>query len=242
VAPERDEGKVTIRKLGRHEEGVCDCRATTGFLNGNNISLAADLVPRSVTCRLDRKSEHPEQHTFKTNPMELVRADRGKYLAAVFTLVKAFRSAKISVKLEDDKAFIEIDGTRTEMKHVAGFEQWSKLVQAALIWLGMKDPMGAMERTRALDETQEEVVHLLDTLYSAFDNSPFNVIDCKNRADAGNQAFKELMANKKSEVDTRAFGQKLRRSRNKVRGRLSLVLDESDHEGSKWKIAGSRPL
>jgi hypothetical protein len=39
-------------QLGRHEEGTCDCRAPTGFLNGNNILLTKDLVPRSVTIRL----------------------------------------------------------------------------------------------------------------------------------------------------------------------------------------------
>jgi hypothetical protein len=40
------EGICNIRKLGRHEEGECDCRSTTVILNGNNVHVAGDLVLR----------------------------------------------------------------------------------------------------------------------------------------------------------------------------------------------------
>ena len=42
------EGEVRIRKLGVHQEGLCDCRATTVFANGNNVTVSEDLVPRTV--------------------------------------------------------------------------------------------------------------------------------------------------------------------------------------------------
>jgi putative DNA primase/helicase len=90
------EGVVYIRKLGRHEEGVCDCRATTVFLNGNNILVAADLVLRTATCRLNPQREDPEEIKHDFDPMEQVRADRGRYLAAVFTIARAFMAAGCS--------------------------------------------------------------------------------------------------------------------------------------------------
>src|SRR5262249_12501576 len=69
------EGLVYIRKLGRHEEGLCDCRGTTMFLNGNNIVVAADLVQRTVMCRLDARMEEPGARKFAFDPIELVRRD-----------------------------------------------------------------------------------------------------------------------------------------------------------------------
>jgi hypothetical protein len=88
------DGIVHIRKLARHEEGTCDCRATTAFLNGNNITLAAGLVPRGVRCRLDANVEYSEDRTkYDFDPMQKVRADHGKYLAAAITIIKAFQAA-----------------------------------------------------------------------------------------------------------------------------------------------------
>jgi hypothetical protein len=84
------EGEVVIRKLGVHEEGKCDCRATTVFANGNNVTVSEDLVPRTMAIRLDAQSERPEERSFEFDPIERVRADRGGYLAAVFTIVRAF--------------------------------------------------------------------------------------------------------------------------------------------------------
>src|SRR5262249_420704 len=87
------EGAVYIRKLGRHEEGLWGCRATARFLNGNNMLVAADLVLRTATCRLNPQTEDPEKREFKFDPTELVRKDRGRCLAAVFTIARAFMAA-----------------------------------------------------------------------------------------------------------------------------------------------------
>src|SRR5262249_47842577 len=112
------EGMIYVRKLGKHEEGLCDCRATTIFLNGKNILIAADLVPRTVMCRLNAQTETPEDRTFNFNPPEEVRKDRGKYLAAIFTIVRAYKAAGYPKQAH---------------KVVAGFETWPRLIQQPLI-------------------------------------------------------------------------------------------------------------
>ena len=38
------------------------------------------------------------------------------------------------------------------VKVVAGFEEWSRLVQQPLMWLGMPDPLGNRETMRGLDD------------------------------------------------------------------------------------------
>jgi len=136
------EGIVKIRKLGRHEEGQCDCRATTAFLNGNNILVSSDLVARTIHCRINAQKENPGERTFALPlPDQRVRANRGIYLGAVFTIIRAFFAAGAP---QQDKR-----------QHMAGFEQWEQWVQQPLIWLGMDDPWGAMEEIQSMDPEEE---------------------------------------------------------------------------------------
>ena len=143
------EGKVVVRKLGKMEEGTCDCRATTVYANGNNITLADDLIVRAVSCRLDTKVSTQRNGRFRFDPVDLVRAERSEYLAAVFTIVKAFMAAGSKPK---------------DVKVVAGFEEWSRLVQQPLMWLGRPDPWGNREMMRGLDDKEQELTRLLDVL------------------------------------------------------------------------------
>jgi putative DNA primase/helicase len=121
------EGAVKPRILGKSEMPECDCRGMTVFANGNNIRLVGDLVRRAVTARLDAKKEEPEKRTFKHNPVNMVLANRGKYLAAIFTIARAHA----------------VDGQPTpkNAEPLAGFEAWSRMVRHPLIWLGLKDPV-----------------------------------------------------------------------------------------------------
>jgi putative DNA primase/helicase len=207
------EGLVYIRKLGRHEEGLCDCRGTTMFLNGNNIVVAADLVPRTAICRLDARMEEPGARTFAFDPIELVRRDRAKYLAAIFTVVRAFKAAG--------------SPEPKKMTRVAGFEDWSRTVQQPLMWLGEADPLGEMKSARALDPSIEELRRLLDALKKYFAPKEFfTAADCARLAEEsqtdsiGRREFKrpdlreEMSSHGK--IDALSFGVKLRRHRDRI--------------------------
>ena len=207
------EGTVHVRKLGVLEEGTCDCRATTVYANGNNVTVAEDLVVRVVAIRLDAGVERPEERTFEFDPIERVRADRGEYLAAVFTIAKAFMAA---------------GRPRPEgMSVVAGFEEWSRLVQQPLVWLGMPDPLGNRETLRGLDEKEQELEHLLEVLrkYRAALGGGFTGAKCLQLANEKSQGewgeymrpdLRELMM-REGKINERAFGKLLSRHRNRRR-------------------------
>ena len=164
------EGYVTIRMLGRHEEGLCDCRATTVFLNGNNVRVAGDLVLRTLECRLDAKSEEPEKRTFDFDPIAAVRNDRGAYLGAIFTIVRAF----VAAGAPKPKA----------MHSVAGFEPWARLVQQPLMWLGMADPCGNITSMREMDIQSDELQRLHEVLREILNpDDKFTVAMCKRKAE-----------------------------------------------------------
>jgi hypothetical protein len=201
------EGQIEIRKLGRHETGLCNCKGTTIFLNGNNVTVAGDLVVRTVVCRLNARMERPEEREFKSDPIAEVRKGRGKYLAAIFTIALAYQH------------YLKQGGEPVPHKIVAGFETWSKWVQQSLIWLGMEDPLTRMEEMRSQDVSIEETQKLIITLKKQFEDRPFTVADCAKLANAvtadlgggvshTNPDMYELMLGRRG-INERSFGKKL---------------------------------
>jgi putative DNA primase/helicase len=131
------EAMADIRKLGTMDEYRVDCCGVTMvFINGNNIILVGALVERTLNCRIDTKEEFPGKRVYKQRPKEMISADRGKYLAAAFTIARAYIAAECS---------------DLEMTPFGGFDDWSKIVRAPLVWLGVPDPVETLEAGRALD-------------------------------------------------------------------------------------------
>jgi putative DNA primase/helicase len=81
---------VEIRILGRSERVRIEARGTSLFATGNNFVVVGDLCRRVITTNLDAAMERPELRQFKFDPVEMVLADRGKYIAAVLTICRAY--------------------------------------------------------------------------------------------------------------------------------------------------------
>lgn len=125
---------LSIRPLGTSSILEVENRATI-FANGNNIRVRGDLGRRSVLSDLDAKMERPELRKFAFDPVERVLADRARYVGACLTIVRAYMVAK-------DKKVIP---------PLASFEKWSGTVRAALMWLGLPDPVVSQEKVREHD-------------------------------------------------------------------------------------------
>ena len=138
------DGTIDIRPFFRNDELIpCDCRGTTVFVNGNNIRVVGDLVRRTLTCHINAKMERPETRKWDFDPIDKVRANRGAYLAAAFTIVRAYMAAG-SPRVDDVEAF-------------AGFDAWSRMVRFPLMWLGCEDPVRSTEEARMLDPKRQGV-------------------------------------------------------------------------------------
>jgi len=125
---------IKIRPLGRSELVQIESRATV-FATGNNLVLVGDMVRRVVLGSLDPNLERPELRRFKGDPLNAILVDRGRYIAAALTIVRAYIAA----------------GCPTPCPPLASFEDWSLLVRSALVWLGCADPVDTMEAARAED-------------------------------------------------------------------------------------------
>ncbi|WP_431266971.1 hypothetical protein [Dankookia sp. P2] len=102
---------------------------------GNNLVLVGDLTRRAVLSRLDPKQERPELLQFKTKPIDLVKTDRGRYLVAALTILRAYHMA----------------GRPRQADPLGSFEDWSNWVRGALLWLGCADPVDTIEGSRDMD-------------------------------------------------------------------------------------------
>jgi putative DNA primase/helicase len=197
------EGWLEVRKLGILGGGIIDCRSTTVFINGNNITIAADLVDRCAFCRLNAKTAEPGLRRFTSNPIDTVHKNHGEVLAACFTIARAYHAAGSP----------PIDGLRA----VAGFNGWSKFVQAPLMWLECADPLGNQKLARAMDRDRDEFRHIITVLRTVFNDRPttFTVAQLKRLANDSNPDLRDIMS-LKGHVNTRYFGRLLSRHADRI--------------------------
>lgn len=135
---------VRLRRLGGSDIFEIESRATF-FATGNGLRVKGDMTRRTIICNLDAGVERPESREFHHSPVEDVLANRGLYVAAILTIVRAYAHA----------------GFPDKLRPLASFEEWSDLVRSALVWLGLPDPV---ETTESAREDDPELNALRDVL------------------------------------------------------------------------------
>jgi putative DNA primase/helicase len=70
----------------------CDCH-TAVFATGNNIGFKGDMVRRGLVCTFEAADERPELRAFESDALDLAAVDRGAYVAAALTIVRAYLAA-----------------------------------------------------------------------------------------------------------------------------------------------------
>jgi putative DNA primase/helicase len=136
----------------------------TLFANGNNIRVEGDLTRRTLFCVLDAGLDAAEVQSrkFTSNPLAMVLADRGKYIAAALTIMRAHHLAGYP-GAKDLSAFV-------------GFDDWSRVVRGALVWLGKADPVSTLDVGRADDPQRNERQAFVEALGSTMARSETTAI------------------------------------------------------------------
>lgn len=141
-----------IRVLGQSKQERLVNRFTV-FATGNNIRLVGDMTRRAILCSLDAQMEKPAERKFKKNPVKMVLKNRGAYVAACLTIVRAYHLAG-----------------RPEVASppMNSFEGWSDNVRSALVWLGCADPVETVNVARAEDPELQSLTEFMDAFKEAF--------------------------------------------------------------------------
>jgi hypothetical protein len=142
---------VDIRPLGRSDKIRVESSSTL-YATGNNVVMVGDVCRRALMLALDTQEERPETHQYQFDPAALILADRGKYIAAALTIVRAYVAA----------------GKPRQVDRLGSFGEWSDLVRSALVWLGEEDPVKSMDMTSAEDPEKIALRTMLNAMAKFF--------------------------------------------------------------------------
>lgn len=137
---------VQVRPLGTSDMVEIESRASV-YATGNALRVRGDMTRRTLVGNLDAGVERPELRKFEFDPVEEVLSDRRRYVSACLVIVLAHANA----------GFPGMEG----IVPLASFQDWSKYVRCALIWLGCADPCASMEDAREDDPELSDLRELL---------------------------------------------------------------------------------
>jgi Bifunctional DNA primase/polymerase, N-terminal len=176
------ERSVAVRPLGVSEEVIISGMPIV-FANGNGVRVDENLGRRTLLVELDAGMEKPELRSFNLRPDRLLLEDRGKYLAAVLTALRAFILARQRGEASVAKP------------KLGSFEEWSDYGRSLLIWYGFHDPLEAMATAQADDPEKGARSAVFISLRALFDDKPFTVNDVIERIEkAANDVLEERPA------------------------------------------------
>jgi putative DNA primase/helicase len=209
---------VQVRPFGRNNELVSIENRATVLGTGNNLIVSGDMVRRQITCTLDANMERPELRKFRRDPFNEYVANRGKYIAAIFTIIRAYQCA----------------GCPGLVTPLASFEKWSNLIRSPLIWLGESDPVTTMEEVRSKDpEVAELRAVVLTWKESVGLRQPMFARELKEHADKDMLGkFKSALltiAYDRGEISARKLGTWLMKYRNRIIDGMKIVAHEDKH-------------
>lgn len=219
------EPAVTVRPLGRSEVQTVPCTAT--FLaTGNNLVIAADMTRRVLLCRLARQVERPELHEYEHDPLAMIAADRGRYIAAALTLLRAYI----------------VRGQPNPPQSLGSFEVWSNLVRGALVWAGMPDPVASMEEVRGSDPRRSELRSVMSQWDSTIGPRPVTSAEIIAAATA-HLEFREALlavAGAGGAINTARLGVWLRRIKGRIADGLRIEAATMSGGINRWELRGGR--
>ena len=205
---------------------------------GNNLVIAGDMTRRSLLCRLDAGVERPELREFAFEPVARAKAERGKLVVAALTILRAYYHA----------------GRPAQATPLGSFEEWSRTVRDALLWLGCADPVSTMETARALDPKMErlraamlnwkaviggERVSVSQVIERASEKVGFTQHDPVNKAPFLNPDFRDALlsiAGAGGFIDSSKLGNWLSRNKNTPTATGFFEMDGEAHGTRYWRL------
>ena len=153
--------EMTGRILGQTEERTYAVQ-TFWMANGVNVTIGGDLARRTFKSRVDPQDPMPWQRGGFRHPdlIRWVREDRGRILAAVFTMARAW--------IQAGKPLPE------RVPRVGSYEAWRDMIGGILESAGVPDFMAnADEVYLAADEDRTQWENFLQALWNRYGSEPF---------------------------------------------------------------------
>jgi hypothetical protein len=165
------ERSVAVRPLGVSEEVTLSGMPLV-LANGNNVQVDENLARRTLLVELDARMEKPELRHFHLRPDYLLRENRGAYVAAILTALRAYL---LALKRGDAKPIAPAVGS---------FDGWSDYSRSLMVWYGYRDPVEAMAIAQAEDPEKAARGAIFKGLHVLFGDRPFTASEVVQRIEA----------------------------------------------------------
>ncbi|CAH1083765.1 hypothetical protein [Candidatus Nitrotoga sp. 1052] len=216
--------KITDRILGVSKTATVGTR--TLFLgSGNNVGPVRDLLRRVLTIHLDPRSATPATLSYRGNPVEKVRKNRGVYVAAVLTIILAWRKA---------------GSPRSEIKSIVTYGgSWTDYCRHPLIWLGHPDPATSLIEQVTHDPDADILGGLMQEWYKAFASIPTTVRKAVTSAEGNypnlRDAICEFPVEERGVINRSKLGWILKKNSNRIVGGFEFQPAIADGRAA-WRV------
>ncbi|MCM8596895.1 DNA-primase RepB domain-containing protein [Accumulibacter sp.] len=217
--------QITDRILGVSKTATVSTR--TLFLgSGNNVGPIRDLLRRVLTIHIDPRCATPATITYQGCPVEKVRQRRGVYVAAVLTIIQAWRTAGMPRAAAD--SIVTFGGA------------WSDYCRYPLMWLGQPDPATALLKQVRHDPDGDALRALMTEWHAAFGPTPTTVRKAVDSALFNRpnllDAIREFPVEERGEINRSKLGWVLKKHANRIVGGLEFQQAEADGR-TAWRVA-----
>jgi putative DNA primase/helicase len=222
---------IRLRPLGASDIVEIESRATI-FATANNAIIRGDMTRRTLIAHLDAKMERPEERQFTFDPVQRVISDRGIYVSACLTIVRAFLLA----------------GCPEKRPQLASFGAWSDLVRSALVWLGCADPAQSIQDVRRSDPVLDTLRQVLDAWRRCFGqkgqtarNVAAAVAGFDPNAPDGDdlldlRAALVPVAAERGQIDATKLGYWLRKNKDRIVDSWKFTIVAAPHGVAEWAV------
>jgi hypothetical protein len=215
---------ITDRILGVSKTATVSTRSL--FLgSGNNVGPVRDLLRRVLTIHIDPRSATPATMSYKGYPVEKVRQKRGLYVAAVLTIVQAWRAA---------------GSPRVAVDSIVTFGgAWSDYCRHPLMWLGHPDPATALLDQVRHDPDGDALGGLMTEWFAVFGSTPTTVRKAVEATRLGQSnllnAMLEFPVEERGEINRSKLGRQLKKHANRIVGGFEFQQAEADGR-TAWRV------
>lgn len=221
--------QITDRILGVSKTATVSTR--TLFLgSGNNVGPIRDLLRRVLTIHLDPRCATPATMSYKGSPVEQVRKNRGVYVAAVLTIILAWRRA--GSPCADVENIVTFGGA------------WSEYCRHPLMWLGHPDPATALLDQVKHDPDGDALAGLMAAWRAKFGSTPTTVRKAVEMAVHGSNdlldAMREFPVEERGEINRSKLGWILKKNANRIVGGFEFQKAEADGR-TAWQVVAVNP-
>lgn len=210
------------------------------LFTGNNLRIIGDTCRRVLVARLDPKMERPDCRQFDFNPVQLIQAQRPRFVVAGLTLMRGWLSQ---------------DCPPHGQGSTASFDDWNRIVRQTICWVStwddrFADPNAVIQK--AFDEDPNTLLlrSLLESWWTAVGSQPMTtkeivelaqhtVVDadgCQIQRHPELLAAIEAIAGDRQGIINSRFGNWVSKHKERWLGGRCFVKSGTSHSAAKWKV------